>query len=1053
MKTILRHLAVCLLLHTQLLAVPTPTVECSDKTVYEDGSVTLTTTVVTNAPPGIVTTITIHGIPPTWIVIPNGGAYNPGTGTWTYTLPPGVSTFTGGPTVSPPRNSDRDLPNLQVTAVNRDPANGLTSNHSVAIDVIVDAVADVPNLTVVGSDGFPGNQLPLTIQTSLTDTDFSETITKIVVRNLPTGASLNQGTNIATGTYQLFPGQLDDLKVNTPLGAAQGTSQLTIESYSVETNKSDADFDTANDIAMQSTTAAITVISSLPFTYTSNGSAITITGYTGPGGAVVIPGSIAGLPVAVIGSSAFSNKSTITSVTIPLSVTNIGSYAFSHCSGLTSATIPSSVTSMGGSVFYSCSSLTTISVDIANISFSSADGVLFNKDQTSLLEYPAGKSGNYLIPSSVATIGSWAFAECDALTSVTIPSSVTSVGDYAFAYSGVLTNLTIQYGVVSIGSWAFAECDVLPSVTLPSSLTSIGNGAFFRCTSLTSVSLPEGLTSIGQSAFFRCSGLTDLTIPSSVTSIEASAFAYCSGLTDVTIPSGVTNIGASAFSNCPGLTSVMFPPSVTSMGNSVFFNCTSLSSATFNGNAPLIDSGPFAVNIFGNSASGFMVYFYSGASGFTTPTWNGYPTVMLASNSEITVEHPGGSPVTNGVGSISFGSRLLGQPQVLSFTIRNDGTSALSGLATTVSGTHSADFVAGTPGSLSLSPGQATTLNVTFTPGVSGARSASLHIASNDADQNPFEIALIGTGIDTLSPVFDTAGDVPWSGTALYAGSLNFGTLTLQFAPAPGTQLRVFDNTGGNPITGTLANLAEGGMVTATYGGQTYTFTASYTGGDGNDLVFSLVSFTDVVIDFGPFVLPPVIGVMASYEDQGVTFTTNAPAGLRIYSENGSPALGMDGGDDMVISAGGGVFSLLGFDLGSPETIGSYTIVLTDSNSVEHIASSQAPGLFDENQLTNAFGGLVFRNIISARIFNEFGFGVYLDNVRIQLQTAATPPPAIWSRLLPNGDFEINFTGILQISPNLLPTAWMDVTPPPTSPHVIPKVSLGNKGFFRARGQ
>src|SRR5664280_2036772 len=116
-------------------------------------------------------------------------------------------------------------------------------------------------------------------------------------------------------------------------------------------------------------------------------------------------------------------------------------------------------------------------------------------------------------------------------TSPTYP--VTSIGDRAFygTQGHLLTSVTIPSSVTSIGNYAFVECTGLTSVTIPSSVTSIGDSAFAGCTGLTSVTIPSSMTSIGQWAFEYCSGLTSVTIPSSVTSIGDWAFVRCTGLT------------------------------------------------------------------------------------------------------------------------------------------------------------------------------------------------------------------------------------------------------------------------------------------------------------------------------------------------------------------------------------------------------------------------------------------------------------------------------------------------------------------------------------------
>ena len=256
---------------------------------------------------------------------------------------------------------------------------------------------------------------------------------------------------------------------------------------------------------------------------------------------VTIPNSVTS-----IGSSAFSGCSSLISVTIPNSVTSIGSYAFSGCS-LTSVSIPNSVTYIGGFAFGS--ELENINVDPENTVYSSIDGVLYNKDVTNLLYCPRHKT-SVTIPTSVTSIGNYAFYKCSSLTSVSIPNSVTSIGNYAFYKCSSLTSVSIPNSVTSIGDKAFYECSSLTSVTIPNSVTSIGDDIFYNCSSLTSVTIPDSVTSIGRSAFYGCRSLTSVTIPNSVTSIGIFAFDGCSSLTSVTIPNSVTSIGDAAFQNC-----------------------------------------------------------------------------------------------------------------------------------------------------------------------------------------------------------------------------------------------------------------------------------------------------------------------------------------------------------------------------------------------------------------------------------------------------------------------------------------------------------------------
>ena len=171
-------------------------------------------------------------------------------------------------------------------------------------------------------------------------------------------------------------------------------------------------------------------------------------------------------------------------------------------------------------------------------------------------------------------------------TSLKIPSTiagkkVTVIGDYAFNYAfGSLRSVTIPSSVKTIGKYAFESCRDLRSITIPSSVTYIGESAFDTCKSLKSVTIPKSVTYIGESAFSSCTSLKSVTIPNSVKTIGMSAFAYCDNLTSVTIPNGVTTIRESTFEDCYSLKSVTIPDSVTYIGKRAFLGCENLASIT-----------------------------------------------------------------------------------------------------------------------------------------------------------------------------------------------------------------------------------------------------------------------------------------------------------------------------------------------------------------------------------------------------------------------------------------------------------------------------------------
>ncbi len=431
----------------------------------------------------------------------------------------------------------------------------------------------------------------------------------------------------------------------------------------------------------------------VPFNYTTNNGMITITGYTGSGGAVTIPGSINFLPVTSIGDDAFDSCANLTSVSIPNSVTSIGSGAFASCTSLTSVTIPYSVTSIGDYAFSSCWSLT--SVTIGNNVTSIGDSAFW--DCTSLT--------SVTIPNSVTSIGDDAFYYCPSLSSVAIGNSVTNIGDYAFYWCISLTSVTIPNSVTSIGDNAFYDCWSLSSVMIPNSVTSIGGWAFWNCTNLPSVTIPNSVTSIGGWAFYNCYSLTRVYFQGNAPNIGWDVFAhgesgraipivyYLPGTTgwenfaqltglptvlwnpvdqytytttngtiiitgyigsdsDVIIPdtlSGlpVTSIGGWAFSDCFSLRNVTIPNSVTSIGGWAFYNCTSLTSVSFQGNAPSIGSYAFS---FDNP----IIYYLPGTTGWENfSQLTGLPTVLWNAQAQT-------SDASFGVRTNQFGFNITG---------------------------------------------------------------------------------------------------------------------------------------------------------------------------------------------------------------------------------------------------------------------------------------------------------------------------------------------------------------------------------------------------------
>jgi hypothetical protein len=342
---------------------------------------------------------------------------------------------------------------------------------------------------------------------------------------------------------------------------------------------------------------------------TNDDNTIMITRYTGTNGDVVIPDTTNGYPVTRISWGAFSTPNatnvsipdSVTSIedeafygcvnlagiTIPGSITNIGVGAFNSCFSLTNISIPASVISIGDYAFIFCTNLTAIAVDAANPSYSSADGVLFNKDQTVLMQFPLGKAGSYAIPGTVTSLADESFgindygqypsrySACTGLTNLIIPGSVTNIGDSAFCHCTGLISVTLGKGVATIGTNAFSWCSNLIGITIPSSVTSIDELAFYY-SGLTQVTIPGSVTNFGLGAFAVCSGLTSVTMQEGVTSIGEAGFNFCTNLTGMVIPCSLTSIGDRAFWFCTGLTNITIPRHVASIGSYAFSGCASL---------------------------------------------------------------------------------------------------------------------------------------------------------------------------------------------------------------------------------------------------------------------------------------------------------------------------------------------------------------------------------------------------------------------------------------------------------------------------------------------
>ncbi len=516
------------------------------------------------------------------------------------------------------------------------------------------------------------------------------------------------------------------------------------------------------------------------FTYAETGDSITITGFvSNVSGPLEIPESIRGKPVTAIGDNAFVGMAQPTSLSIPDSVIRIGSKAFWGCRSLVSVKLGSGVSNVGESAFHSCESLEEINIPPALNTISSG---MFSD---------CGKLDLRTVPETVTRIEDHAFSQCWGMTRFTIPKTVQFLGHSVFWSCAQLEVVTFEEGiqsipaltfvscsslwkvvipesVTSIGMYAFEGCGGLKSVKLPSQLETMQLGVFMNCSSLETVVIPPNVHSLEYQAFFGCSNLRGISIPESVTSMEDWVFGGCHSLVSFTLPTSitkipnrtfwecqslsllaipghVTSIGESAFEGCFSLRSIKFHPGVTELGDRAFYWCTGLISAIFQGNAPMI--GDEAFNL---CAKGFSIHFQEGATGFTTPLWNGYPAGLASP--EIAVIEPQDPMSVDGEIEmeqgypLDFGSVAIGTPSTITLKVWNNGGSDLSGFSLAIAGTHPDDFAVAKALSQPIIPGTYSTFTIRFVPGKIGDRTAELYVHSNDSNENPIHIRLAGAG-------------------------------------------------------------------------------------------------------------------------------------------------------------------------------------------------------------------------------------------------------------------------------------------------------------------
>lgn len=299
--------------------------------------------------------------------------------------------------------------------------------------------------------------------------------------------------------------------------------------------------------------------------------------------------------VTEIARGAFSKCFYLENIVLGRGLTSLESGIFDGCRNLKTITIPAGIRDISTDAFEGCSRLENIVVDPANPVYSSEEGVLFDKGQTVLIQYPAGnKRNSYELPSMVRSIRGNAFAGCIWLTDITLDDSLETIADDAFYGCGALEAFHV--------SPANPNYSTLDGVLLDKARTTllqypVGN-------TRSGYTLPDSVISIGANAFRGSFDLENVIFGQNVKSIGSAAFRECVNLRNIVFNNGLESIGAEAFQSCENLKTITIPANVSTIGNYAFAWCKRLTSVYYTGNVPQADS-----SMYSNTPSTLVSYY------------------------------------------------------------------------------------------------------------------------------------------------------------------------------------------------------------------------------------------------------------------------------------------------------------------------------------------------------------------------------------------------------------------------------------------------------------
>ena len=259
-----------------------------------------------------------------------------------------------------------------------------------------------------------------------------------------------------------------------------------------------------------------------------------------------------------IGQYAFYDCNSLTSLEVPTTLETIDICAFSGCYNLTGSDIGGStgiafgkdLKTIGSGAFNGCFALESFKVDSANTKYYTDEyGIIYNKEKTELLLYPAGRSTD---------------------KTVTLPSTVETIGDNAFRGSGI-RSIVLPEGLKTIGIGAFSDCVYLNEITLPDTVKEIGSFAF-SITNATLTDLVDKYQNQGEN-YEYISGLKHIKLPKTIDKMGSYVFMNDYELTGVVLPENLEKIPVGTFYNCTNLSDIVIPDSCREIGAYAFYKC------------------------------------------------------------------------------------------------------------------------------------------------------------------------------------------------------------------------------------------------------------------------------------------------------------------------------------------------------------------------------------------------------------------------------------------------------------------------------------------------